>query len=264
MLSVLNLDDVSRADIRAMSALHALGDIDLGQIVNNDDRVCGALALAFHAADAACITDLVDSCALIMAGACDFDMLVIGNESDYILGAGFDASAAADTLFTVDLCNTVNDVHCAELASVSTVAEADAGEAAVHVALAAEQHCCLAVFRAGVIKALERMSFRAGAGNKSDLANSLAGGNAHDLRDLFGSGRACCNALVNGSFALCDCGSITVTAGEAAAAAVRAGQALTDLLLLWVNFDVEDLRCEREDRAEHSAENTENDNTVNY
>ena len=161
MLSVLNLDDVSRADIRAMSALHALGDIDLGQIVNNDDRVCGALALAFHAADAACITDLVDSCALIMAGACDFDMLVIGNKSDDVLGAGIDASAAADTLLTVDLCNTVNDVHCAELAGIGTVAETDTCKAAVHIALAAEQHCCLTVFRAVVVKAFESVTFRA-------------------------------------------------------------------------------------------------------
>ena len=247
-----------------MSALHALGDIDLSQVVNNDDRICGALTLTLHAADAACITDLVDSCALVMAGARDFDMLVIGNKSDDVLGAGIDASAAADTLLTVDLCNTVNDVHCAELASVSTVAEADAGEAAVHVALAAEQHCCLAVFRAGVIKALERMSFRAGAGNKSDLANSLAGGNAHDLRDLFGSGRACRNALVNGCFALCDRSGIAIAAGEAAAAAVCTGKALTHSSLLGVNFDCEDLRCDSEDGAENCAENAENDNSINY
>ena len=144
-----------------MSALHALGDIDLSQVVNNDDRICGALTLTLHAADAACITDLVDSCALVMAGARDFDMLVIGNKSDDVLGAGIDASAAADTLLTVDLCNTVNDVHCAELAGIGTVAQADAGEAAVHIALAAEQHCCLTVFRAVVVKAFESVTFRA-------------------------------------------------------------------------------------------------------
>ena len=161
MLSVLDLDDVSRTDIGAMSALHALGDIDLGQIVNNDDRICGALTLTLHAADAACIADLVDSCALIMARACDFDMLVIGNESDDLLGADIDASAAADTLLTVDLCDTVNDVHCAKLAGIGTVAEADACKAAVQGALAAEQQCCLTVFRAVVVKALECVTFRA-------------------------------------------------------------------------------------------------------
>lgn len=144
-----------------MSALHALGDIDLSQVVNNDDRICGALTLTLHAANAACITDLVDSCALVMAGARDFDMLVIGNKSDDVLGAGIDASAAADTLLTVDLCNAVNDVHCAELAGIGTVAETDTCKAAVHIALAAEQHCCLAVFRAVVVEAFESVTFRA-------------------------------------------------------------------------------------------------------
>lgn len=264
MLSVLDLDNVSRADIGAMSALHALGNIDLSQIVNNDDRICGALTLTLHAADAACITDLVDSCALIMAGACDFDMLVIGNKSDYLLGAGINTGAAADALLTVDLCDTVNDVHCAELAGICAVAEADACKAAVHVALTAEQHCCLAVFRAGVVKALESVTFRAGAGNKSDLTNSLAGGNAHDLCDLFGSGGTCRNALIDGSFALCDRSGIAVTAGEAAAAAVCACKALTHSSLFGVNFDCEDLGCDSEDGAENCAENAENDYSIKY
>lgn len=241
MLSVLNLDDVPRADIGAMSALHALGDIDLSQIVNNDDRICGALTLTLHAADAACIADLVDSCALIMARACDFDMLVIGNESDDLLGADIDASAAADTLFTVDLCDTVNDVHCAELAGIGTVAETDTCKAAVHIALAAEQHCCLTVFRAVVVKALESVTLRAGAGNESDLTNGITGGNAHDLADLCGSFSTACDTLVNRSFALCDRSGVAVTAGVTAAAAVCACKALTNGFLLGVNFNIEDL-----------------------
>ena len=66
LLSVLDLDDVSRADIGAMSALHALGDIDLSQVVNNDDRICGALTLTLHAADAADVADLARDGALVL------------------------------------------------------------------------------------------------------------------------------------------------------------------------------------------------------
>ena len=264
MLSVLDLDDVSGADVGAMSALHALGDIELCQIVNDDDRICGTLTLTLHAADAACVADLVDSCALVMAGACNFDMLVIGNESDDLLGADIDTGAAADTLLTVDLCNAVNNVHCAKLAGVSTVAEADAGKAAIHIALAAEQHCCLAVFRAGVVKALKSVSFRAGAGNECNLSDRSTGANTHDLCDLFGSGRACCNTLINGSFAFCDRSGIAVTAGEAAATAVCTGKALTNSSLLGVNFDCKYLGCYCEDSTENCAENAENDNSIKY
>ena len=262
MLSVLNLDDVSGADIRAVTALNALGDINSCKIVLDNDCVGRALALALHAADAACFADLVDSSTLVLAGAGNFNVLVIGNELDYLLRAGIDTRTAADALFAIDLCYAVNNIHCAELASVNAVAEADAGEAAIHVALTAEQHCCLAVFRSLVVKALYSVAFGAGAGNKRNLSDRSAGRNAHDLCDLFGSGRTCCNALIDRCFALCDRSGIAVAAGEAAAAAVCAGEALTNLRLLGVNFDCEDLGCNCEDSAKQCAQNAENDNSI--
>ena len=255
---------MARADVGAMSALNALGNIDAGEIILDDDCVCRALTLALHAADTAFVADLHDGSALIAAGASDENVLVIGNKLDYLLRACVDTCAAADALFAVDFCNAVNDAHRAELAGICAVAEAYAGKSAIHVALAAKQHCSLAVLGSLVVKALGSVAFGARAGNECDHLFHIACGNAHDLSDLCRRFGACGNALVNRSLTLCYRSGIAVTAGEAAAAAVRAGQALTDLLLLWVNFDVEDLRCEREDRAEHSAENTENDNTVNY
>ena len=255
---------MARADVGAMSALNALGNIDASQTVLNNDRVGRALALALHAADAALVADLHDGSALIAAGACDENVLIIRNELDDLLRAGVNTRAAADTLFAIDLCNSVNDAHCAELAGICTVAEANAGKTAVHVALAAEQHCCLAVFRTTVVKALRSMAFGARAGNESDLLFHVACRNAHDLCDLRSGFGACRNTLVDRSFALCDRSGIAVAAGEAAAAAVCAGQALTNLLLLGVYLDVEYLRRKRKDRAEKSAEDTENDNTVNY
>ena len=263
-ISVLHLDDMARADVGAMSALYALGNIYASQTVLDDYRVSRALALALHAADAAFVTDLHYGSALIAAGACDENVLIVRNELDDLLRAGINTCAAADTLFAVDLCNAVNYAHCAELAGICTVAEADAGETAVHVALAAKQHCSLAVLGSLVVETLGSMAFGARAGNECDHLFHVACGNSHDLCDLCSGLGACGNALIDRSLALCDRGGIAVTAGEAAAAAVCAGQALTNLLLLGVNFDVEYLRCKRKDRTEYRAENTENDNTVNY
>ena len=63
----MHLDDVARADVGAMSALNALGNIDASQTVLNNDRVGRALALALHAADAALVADLHDGSTLIAA-----------------------------------------------------------------------------------------------------------------------------------------------------------------------------------------------------
>ena len=186
-------------------------------------------------------------------------MLVIGNELDDLLGAGIDAGAAADALLTVDLCNAVNDVHCAELAGVCAVAETYAGKAAVHIALAAEQHCCLAVLRSVVVKALDRMTLGAGAGNECDHLLGIACGNAHDLTDLCGSFRTAGDTLVDGSFALCDRSGVAVTAGVSAATAVCARKTLTDGFLLGVYFNVEYFGCECEDGTENAAHCAENE-----
>ena len=152
---------MARADVDAVAAADALGDVHSGEVVLYDDSVGRALSLALHTADAAGFTYLVDRSALITAGAGNLNVLIVGNEPYDLLGAGIDTRAAADALFAVNLGNAVNDAHCAELAGVGTVAQADAGEAAVHIALAAEQHCCLTVFRAVVVKAFESVTFRA-------------------------------------------------------------------------------------------------------
>lgn len=252
------------ADISTVAALHALGNIDHGEVVLNNDCVRGALALALHAADAAGVADLVDGSALIVARAGDLDMLVVGNELDDLLRADVDAGTAANTLFAVDLGNAVNNMHSAELAGIHAVAETYAGKAAVHIALAAEKHCGLAVLGSLVVKALNGVAFTAGAGYKRNHFHSVAGGNAHDLSDLCSSLGAGSNALVSGSFALGYSSGIAVAAGEAAAAAVCAGKAFTHRFLLGIDFDVEYLGRKREDCAEDTAENAENDNSINY
>ena len=260
---MLELDDVAGADICTVSALYALGNVNACEIVLNNDCVCRTFSLALHAADTTCFTNLINLCALVHAAACDHNSLIIGYKLNELLGAGIDAAAAADALFAVDLCNTVNNVHSAELASICTVAETDTCKTAIHVALAAEQHSCLAVLGSLVVEALKSMTLCAGARNKCYHLCSTVSGNAHDLADLLSSFGACCNTLVYRSLALCYCSSIAVAAGEAAAAAVCAGQACTDLFLLGVYFNIEYFRCKCKYSTEKSAENAENDNSIN-
>lgn len=258
----LELDDVTGADVCAVTAVYALGNINASKIVLNDDCVGGAFLLALHAADTAGITNLVKLCTLIHAVACNHNRLIIRNELDELLGANVSTAAAADTLLAVNLSNAIDNAHCTELASVYAVAETDTCEAAVLVALAAEQHSCLAVLRTAVIEALESYAISTGAGYECDSLNCAISRNAHDFGDFFCSSGACSNTLVDRSLALCNSSSIAVTAGETAAAAVCAGQAFTNLFLLGVYFNVEYLRCKCKNSTENSAENTENDNSI--
>ena len=252
-MSVLNLDNVAGADIGAVAALYALGNIYHGEIILDNDRVGGTLALALHAADAAGFTYLIYRSSLVVAGAGNFNMLIVRNELDDLLGAGVDTRTAANALFTIDLGNAVNDIHRAKLAGIGTVAEANAGEAAIHVALAAEQHSRLAVFRSLVIEALDGVTLAAGAGHKRDHFHSVSCGNAHNLADLLSRLGTCRNTLVYGSLALGDRSGIAVAAGIAAAAAVGAGKALADCFLLGIDLNVEYPGRKRKNRAEDSA-----------
>ena len=119
------------------------------------DGFCRALALALHAADAADVADLARDGALVLIAAADEHSLLIRHLLDDFLRAGISAGHAADALVAVDLGNAVDDVHRAELAGSGAVAEADAGEAALLVALAAEQHGSLAILGPFVVEALD-------------------------------------------------------------------------------------------------------------
>ena len=111
------------ADVCAVATLDALGDVDLCEVILNNDCVSRAFLLALHAADTAGFTNLHQLCALVHAAACDHDGLIIRDKLNKLLGAYINAAATANALLAVSLCNTVNDAHCAELASIDTVAE---------------------------------------------------------------------------------------------------------------------------------------------
>ncbi len=249
------------ADVCAVAAVYALGNVNASQVVLDDDCVGGAFLHALHAADTACITNLVKLCALIHAVACNHNRLIIRNELYELLGANINTAAAADTLFAVNLSDTVYDVHCTELASVYAVAETDTCKAAVLVALTAEQHSCLAVLGSLVVEALESNAVSAGARNECNHLDCIACGNAHDFADFFCCLRTCGNTLVDRCFACGNSSSVTVTAGETAAAAVCACETFADCFLLGVYFNIEYLGGECKYCTENSAENAENDNS---
>ena len=203
---------MARADIDAVAAADALGDVHSGEVVLDDDSVGRALSLALHTADAAEVAHLHDLCALVHIAAGGHDLLAFGDQLYDALGAGIGTGAAAHAAHTIDLGNAVNDMYRVELAGSGAVAETDAGEGAGLVALAAEEHGGLAVDGAGVVEALLRVTLGAGAGYESDHLFHIAAGDTHDLCDLCGSLSAARNAAVGGSFARGDSGSIAVTA----------------------------------------------------
>ena len=130
-------DDVTGADVSAVTALYTLGNINDSDVVLNDDSVCGAFTLALHAANAADLTHLHNSSALILVAADRHNLLGLGNEGDDVLGADINTCATANTLGAVDLSNTVDQIHCTKLAGADTVAKANTSEGAHLAALAA-------------------------------------------------------------------------------------------------------------------------------
>ena len=254
------VDDMSRANIRAVAALDALCRIDLSKIVNNGDSVRRAFTLALHAADAAVVAHLCDLRALVMVAACGHDLLALGDELDDALRAGVGTCTAANAAHAVDLCNAVNNMDSVELADLCAVAKTNAGKGAGLVALAAEQHCGAAIDRAGVVEAELCVTQSTGAGHKRDHLFYVGAGNAHDLSNFCGSLCAARNTLVGGSFTRRYSGGVAVTAGITAAAAVCAGEACTDLLLLGININVEYLGGVCQQCAEQAAQDTKNEN----
>ena len=138
---------MSRADFNAVTAADTVLNIDLCKVINNLDCICRAFALALHAADAAIVAYLHNSCAFVFIGALWLNHLAFRKHLDNALRTCICTCTAADTLGTVYLCYAVYNVHCIEITCLYAVAKTDACKCAQLVALAAKQHCCAAVLR---------------------------------------------------------------------------------------------------------------------
>ena len=97
-----------------------------------------------------------------------------------------------------------------------------------------------------------------------DLALDRLRLDAHNGGYFFGSLGAACRAKTDRRFAVQHSLCICLTAREAAAAAVGAGERLDELRQTLVRLDRKDLGGNGEDSAEHRAHNAENDDRVNY
>lgn len=124
----LPLDNVSRADGCALAASDTSAVIDVSQIVLNRDGGTvfqRAFTLALHTADTADIALFHHDAALFLAGAGGNDLLFVRDHLDDLLRADISTGAAGHAFLAVNVCHTVFNAHCAELAGFHTGAETD-------------------------------------------------------------------------------------------------------------------------------------------
>ncbi len=253
---------MARADILAVSAGDALGEVYAGKVIDNCDSVRGTFSCALAAAYTARLAHLHDLRTLVLVGAGDDNILLLGDHGDNALRASIGAGAASDALVAVDLCNTVYDLHRVELTGFHAVAHTYAGVGAELIALPAEQHRRTAVLRSGIVEALFRDAFTAGAADKRGHFLHRIRRNAHDLRYLLRRFLAAGNTFVGRSLSRGNGGGIAVASGVSAAAAVCAGKAGAYGFLLGVYLNMEYFGCKGKERAEKAAESTKNEDSV--
>ena len=135
-----------------------------------------------------------------------------------------------------------------ELACRFTVAKS---QAAVRAGLGAAEKLLrsLTGLNIGIIIQLFRVIRRAVAHDVGDLFFHAVRALAEDGGELFGAGGTADRALGAGDAVriICQRVRVVVTAGIAAAAAVRAGQLRTEFQIGLIFLNIEDLRCVRKD-----------------
>ena len=156
----------------------------------------------------------------------------------------------------VNVCKAVRDAYRAEGARRRAGAKPDAAVGAFVRAAASHAGRRKAVVNAEVF-ILSLYVGAAGAADESDGTLYIAGFNAHDAGNLLRDIGAACSALVERSAVSDDGRRVARAAGEAAAAAVSAGENAYDLLLPRVGFNGKYLGSVGEYESEHSAEDTE-------
>ena len=221
-----------------------------------------ALLLAQAAADAGVGADAHGSLALVLIGAGHVDLLGHRDLRDQMAGAGLGAGHAVGALVRVHHGGAVGtDGHGAELAGGHAGAEAQTAELALQRTTGhlgggqAVLHTDVLITLGGVGAAV--------AADKSHLP--LTGGSllAHDLCDGGSILRAGRGARIHRSRARQDGGGTAGAAGEAAAAAVGAGQMAEDFLFPGVLLYLKDLGGYCQDEAEHGAEDSQHHNGSN-
>lgn len=237
-----NIDALDRARLVAFAAADALVVIDLRAEVFDRDRVVFAGLDALHAADAARLAVFSGLRALVMVLAHDGGLcLMQGHKVNYALGAGVDAHLAGMARERIYSRNTLADMNGVIGADLNAVAEADAAvDAVFRTAEKLSRH--FAALDADIVELRVRVMLVALAeddgGHGDDIARRKAGYLRNGLADLRAAGHT---ATGIGGLALGERGRIAGAAGEAARAAVCAGQRRLNLLGLFVDRNGHDL-----------------------
>lgn len=220
----------------AFSAADAFFVINGCKEVFDFDCFCGAVFLAFHAADTAVLAFFANDSALFMVGAGNDSFFCFRNERNKMVGAFCDAKSAACTFSGVNFCNSVYDAD--SIVGTNGCAVAAAKAAIEACAFAAIEHFCgsagiesLINFFLNLLIAVTAAMNESGDGfcgfsfNAEERAESIGG--------CFTAGTAkICGG--SGDFSKSFC--ISVASGKTACAAVCAGKAIASFSFDGVYF----------------------------
>ena len=226
----------------AFAAANAFAVIDGCNIVRNGN--CAKLTglFTFFAADTADRTGLLGYSALVLAGAQHCNSGCSRNNPDNLLGACLCAQAAANTLFIVNNGNALVETDGIVGTNLCTISQPEASKdtasAATIVNLSSSAAGNAVIFTSrGCLFAI------AIAADNRNLFFDIRSLNAQNLTDLLGHSVTTGHAQVGPGAGFKQCTCITVTAAEAASAAICAGQAVSDGRQPLIFFNLHDHGC---------------------
>ena len=202
------------------------------------DRVKFTGLFAHLAANAGNRANLHRRRALVAVHAVDMHRVLRRDKVDQLLRAGRNALAARNTFFRIDNRRAVLNVQRVKRTSLHARAKPHAAKRTL-LRAARDTQRRVAVLKPFVLRLVDRVA----AAVAMYMRNHLFAGRslyAHDLSNLFGRRRAADRAAVDRRSARNDRRRQAVTAREAAAAAVRARQALAHQRDALVDLDRED------------------------
>ena len=248
------------ADLAACTAIDALAVIYRSEVILYHNCAGGAGLFAFAAGNTAVLTINTYLCALVVIVTGDRHASGVSDKMDYIVGTFFYAKTASDTFSRVYRSKSlVVDADCISRANLNAVAVAQAGEGAI-VVTGVVQISGFAGFRTVIVVFSFLGQTEAVAGNVCNLLDNILCGSAHNFGNVRGGSVTAGDAEIGFvGFSLGESFSISITAGEAASAAVSTGKCVTDSKRLFVFLNFKISRGNREKQcAKHSCRKKNN------
>lgn len=221
----------------AESAVYALFGVDDGDVALHGDCALGAGFYAHLTSDAATGADFADELARHGIAAGNMNHFLFGYHGDDATGTGFSAGATADAFIPVDFGDAVNHVDGIEFAGLNACAESEAAVSAGRRPFAGNNRGGLAVGNSQVNTVFFSVVIGSATTDEGNLRFTFICGEAHYFSDTVGDRGASDDAFIDGTFSF-DAGfCIVVASGVTTAAAVSAGQCLSDFSLTGIDFD---------------------------